>query len=91
MEGVILKQDSPDWLGAWGWLDAHPINTGLPEPKVALNQGEVWQYMGSYLKDGILISDFRHRCHPRTNDLYRLSFKHPEYEEASIELRRPIK
>lgn len=91
MEAVILKQDSEDWLGAWGWLEAHPVNQGLSEPKVALNEGEVWQYMGSYLKDGVLISDFRHRNHPRTNAKYSCSFEHPEYDEKGFEIRRKLK
>jgi len=32
--------------------------------RVCLNDGEVWQYMGSKREGSKLIHTFRHRCHP---------------------------
>ncbi|AFY74749.1 hypothetical protein Syn7502_02811 [Synechococcus sp. PCC 7502] len=33
-----------------------------------LNNGEVWQYMGSKIEGSDYVHTFRHRCHPTTND-----------------------
>lgn len=91
MEAIILKQDSSDWEDAWNWLGNHAINQGLEEPKVAKNVSESWQYMGSYLNKSILISEFRHRLHPKTNNIYRATYRHDSYNEANFEMRRNIK
>jgi hypothetical protein len=49
---------------AWQLLAHHPLNRGLAEPCVAWSSfgGDAWQYMGTV--DGH--HEFRHRCHPRT-------------------------
>jgi hypothetical protein len=91
MEVVILKKDTPEWNTAWEWLGDHPINDNISNPKEALNDGEAWQYLSSYLKDGVLISQFRHRNHPKTNNLYSCSYRHESYDEANFEVRRKVK
>ena len=74
MEMILLKQDSAEWNSMWETLANHPINEGLKSPKIAFNDGEQWQYMGSYRQDGKVIHDFRHRFHPKTNGVYRVTF-----------------
>lgn len=69
MEMVLIKIDSNEWIYMWEWLAAHPINKDLDEPTVALNDGEAWQYMGSYRsKDKRVIHTFRHRKHINNNN-----------------------
>lgn len=84
MEFVLLKIGSPEWELMWEWLTTHPINKGLAEPSVALNENEAWQYVGTYKKGNIGISDLRHRHHPLTGRVELLSFKH-EINDESIE------
>lgn len=61
---VIIKRDSDEWNRMWEWLSKHPINEGIDEPTIAFNEGEIWQYMGSFRnKDNRVIHTFRHRCH----------------------------
>jgi hypothetical protein len=77
MKVIIIKKDSPSWNALWGWLEKHPINTGLSEPMVAENNGEVWQYMGTTAHNGKHpISSFRHREHPIVGGLKSLSVIH---------------
>lgn len=84
MEFVLLKIGSPEWEELWQWLASHPINQGLTEPSVALNENEAWQYTGTYKQGKIGISDLRHRNHPVTNRIEVLSYKH-EIKDDSIE------
>ena len=91
MEMVILKRDSSDWNYAWDWLKAHPINEGLEEPHVGFNNGEVWQYLLTYRNGDKLITEFRHRCHPVTQDVYRVSVEHTLSGEGNIEVSKKIK
>lgn len=84
MKYVLLKQESKDWEIMWNWLAVHPINEGIENPSLALNQEEAWQYMGSYKSGDKLISEFRHRLHPTTNNIHKLVFKHDGFEEESI-------
>lgn len=72
MDLVLIKEGSDEWNTMWSMIETHPINEGLEEPKVALNQGEAWQYMSSYLQNDKLLHEFRHRLHPRTNKLERI-------------------
>lgn len=67
MEYIIIKQDSPEGEYMWNWLANHPLNIDLPEPMVALNQGEAWQYMGSFKHNNKTIHEFRHRNHVKIN------------------------
>ena len=65
MELALVKVGSPEWEYLWNWLASHPINVGLEAPSVALNEGEAWQYMGSFKQGDRIIHSLRHRCHPK--------------------------
>ena len=82
MEFLLLKKDTPEWNYIWDWLASHPINEGLEEPSVVLNNGEAWQYLGSYRNDNTVITEFRHRNHPVTNRIEILSLKHEINSDA---------
>jgi hypothetical protein len=73
MDLVIIERDTPEWDYMWEWLEAHPINEGIEEPRLALNNNELWQYMGSYRQDNKVIHSFRHREHPRDNQRKNLT------------------
>jgi hypothetical protein len=73
MELAIIEIGSTEWNYMWDWLASHPINEGLTEPSVATNNGESWQYMGSFKNGDKLIHSFRHRNHPVTNKREDLS------------------
>ncbi len=73
MELAIIEIGSTEWNYMWDWLASHPINEGLTEPSVATNNGESWQYMGSFKNGDKLIHSFRHRFHPVTNKREDLS------------------
>lgn len=74
MELVIIKEGSNEWNYIWDYIAKHPINEGVDNPKVALNNDEAWQYMGSYKQDNKVIHTARHRSHPKTNNRYNLTF-----------------
>lgn len=65
MEFIIIKQDSPEGDYMWNWLATHPLNVDLPDPMVAANKGEAWQYMGSFKHEDKVVHEFRHRNHPK--------------------------
>jgi len=73
MEFVLIKQDSPEWAFIWNWLEKHPINKGLEEPRVAENNGAEWEYIGSYKQDDRILHEFRHLCHPTTQGAIKTS------------------
>lgn len=73
MDLVLVERDTPEWDFMWEWVEQHPINEGIENPRLALNFGEVWQYMGSYRQDNKVIHSFRHRQHPRDNQRINLS------------------
>ena len=73
MDLVLVERGTPEWDYMWQWLDSHPINEGVEMPRVAWNNGEIWQYMGSYRQDDKVIHSFRHRQHPRDNQRKNLS------------------
>ncbi len=86
MKLILLKPTSPEWEYMWNWVASHPINEGIEDPSTSLNEGEAWQYMGSYWNGSDkLISEFRHRNHPRTNNVQKLSIEHPEFNKESFE------
>lgn len=73
-ETFYLVQDGSElWKKIWDTLAAAPINAGLTDPRIALDSrfGEAWQYMGSRNNNHW----FRHRCHPKTQQLERLCFQ----------------
>lgn len=64
MEMLLIKRDSQEWNTMWDTLATHPINEGYEEPSLVINEGEAWQYMGSFRQDTRIIHEFRHRNHP---------------------------
>jgi hypothetical protein len=73
MELVLIKQDTPEWEYMWNWLASHPLNEGIENPSLAVNNGEAWQYMGSYKQGERVLHTFRHRQHPRYNKTENVS------------------
>jgi hypothetical protein len=65
MEMVLIKQDSQEWERMWEMVSNHPINEGIEHPSIAMNNGEGWQYMGSFKQSNRIIHEFRHRFHPK--------------------------
>lgn len=65
MEMILIKQDSQEWNNMWDKVANHPINEGYEKPSILFNEGEAWQYMGSFKQDSRIIHEFRHRNHPR--------------------------
>lgn len=75
LEIVLLKEDSTEWNYIWEWLRVHPLNQGLEEPTLALNEGEAWMYMGTYELKGEFLHTLRHRLHPVTNNVQYISLR----------------
>jgi hypothetical protein len=73
MELILIKQDTPEWEYMWEWLASHPLNEGIENPSLAVNNGEAWQYMGSYKQDKRVLHTFRHRQHPKYNKVENVS------------------
>jgi hypothetical protein len=62
--------DKKEWDFAW--------NMAVPgKDKECLNEqcGEVWQYMGTYYKNGLWLHQFRHRSHPADGNRMVLNVK----------------
>lgn len=57
----VLDRDAPEIMGAWSRLARMEVNNGDP---VCDNNGACWQYVSSTTKH----HQFRHRCHPSTNE-----------------------
>jgi hypothetical protein len=92
MELIFVKQDSTEWEYIWDFVAKHPINEGLEEPRTALNEGQEWQYMGTYKNKNKLIHEFRHLFHPRTNNVYKITFNGSEtFSDDQIEKEIRIK
>ena len=85
MDMILIKKDTTEWNTMWETLANHPINDGLEFPRIAYNDGEQWQYMGSYRQDGKIIHDFRHRNHPKTLDVYKITFNGNAVSEEDID------
>jgi hypothetical protein len=85
MEFVIIEIGSPEWEYLWNWLINHPLNEGLEQPDIALNEGEAWQYTGSYKQGDKVIHTMRHRLHPVTQKLEQISlYASNEFESSQI-------
>lgn len=78
MELILIEPESPEWNYMWEWLANHPINSGLEEPSIAINENEGWQYMGSFKQANKIIHEFRHRNHPATNAVQSLKVRASE-------------
>lgn len=85
MEYIIIKQNSPEGEFMWNWLASHPLNEGLEQPMVAMNQGEAWQYMGSFKHADKVVSEFRHRNHPKINGSTVINVSHETFNVDCIE------
>lgn len=75
MELVLIDPNSDEWNYMWKWLEDHPINKDIPEPSVAINNNQAWQYVGSYQQKERILHTFRHRCHPYNNEVVTVSVK----------------
>jgi hypothetical protein len=78
MELILIQPNSVEWDYMWTWLENHPVNKGLDEPSIALNNNEAWQYMGSYKQGDRVIHELRHRDHPVTNSIQNLKLQASE-------------
>jgi len=65
MEMVLIKEGSQEWERMWDMVANHPINEGIEHPSIAMNNGEGWQYMGSFKQADVIIHEFRHRDHQK--------------------------
>jgi hypothetical protein len=90
MDMIIVKENSSAYNFIWGWLANHPLNKPLEEPMVALNDGEAWQYMGTFRQGNKGVTEFRHRSHPEDNERKYLKVSHDVLDE-DIEKVVPIK
>lgn len=78
MNGIsLVTADSNEWHYMWAELAKQAANRELPDPTVAENFGEVWQYMetqdvSSFWLGKRLFHCFRHRLHPVKGAEYRL-------------------
>jgi len=84
MEYIFIKTDSKEWGDMWDFVRDHPINEGLDEPCTADNKGHEWQYLGSFKNKDIVISEFRHNLHPRTENIYGITYRHETFNDDSI-------
>lgn len=57
----VLDPNAPELMGAWSRLARDPVNNGDP---ICDHNGECWQYLSSTAR----YHQFRHRCHPSTNE-----------------------
>jgi hypothetical protein len=91
MELILIEPNSKEWNYMWDWVANHPINNGLDDPSTAINNGEAWQYMGSYMQDNKIIHQFRHREHPYNNKTQHLSLGgSDEFTQEQISKRYKI-
>ncbi len=74
MDLVLIKEGTDEWNAMWQWLESHPINENIEDPRQAVNNNESWQYMSTYRQGDKCLHEFRHRCHPRTNKIEKIVF-----------------
>lgn len=92
MEILLIKQDTSEWDFMWLWLELHPINADIEDPRTAENDGEVWEYVGTYKNKDRVVHEFRHRNHPKTNTLYNASLNASDtFNDEQVESRKKIK
>ena len=92
MEFVKVKFDSAEWEYMWDFVSTHPINEGIENPHEAMNDGEVWQYMGTYKNKNKYVHEFIHKQHPKTNEPYKISINGSDnVSEDQFDIRIPIK
>ena len=92
MQMVLIKRDSQEWEKMWDMVANHPINEGIEEPSLAINEGEAWEYMGSFRQDNRIIHEFRHRFHSKFQRREYLKLNASEtITDADIEKIIPVK
>jgi hypothetical protein len=92
MEMVLIKDGSQEWERMWDMVANHPINEGIEHPSIALNNGEGWQYMGSYRQDNRIIHEFKHRKHQRFGRIENIKFMASDkITDDDIENSRKVK
>jgi len=91
MEFIILKINSPTWNSLWDELASHPINDGIADPSTAEHNGNSWEYRGSYKQGKKLLSEFLHRTHPVTNNLYTVVISRELDKDDDIERRTTLR
>ena len=79
-----VEPDSTEWDYMWEELAKEPINSICVDSSVCLNNNEVYEYMGTFY-DGEILHNFRHRCHPATDDKFYIDIKPSEPYLAEIE------
>ena len=84
MDYIFIKSDSKEWGDMWDYVRTHPINEGLDEPCTAENEGEEWQYLGSFKNGNTVISQLIHGKHPKTNQRYKIPYQHETFNEDCI-------
>jgi hypothetical protein len=88
MEMVLIKIGSDEWNYMWNWLKTHPLNSDQEDPYTAMHPEtkECWQYMGSYKNGNRVLHELRHRNHPLTNKVEKLSVNASnEFNDDNIE------
>lgn len=79
---TFVEQGSREWNYMWAELAKRAENRNLPDPTMADNFGEVWQYMETdevtagrvwqFWKKHQYVHCFRHRLHPTKGAYYRI-------------------
>jgi len=94
MEMILIKVDSNEWNYMWEWLASHPLNDGLKDPSIAINElnNEVWKYMGSFRQGDKVVHEFKHHSHPLTGEEYTLKVSgSSNMSDDDIEVKRLVK
>jgi len=92
MHFIIVEVGSKEWEHIWKWLENHPLNEGLENKASAPNEGEEWEYMGSYLNsDGKCLHSVRHRFHPTSKRKEDLTLHaSDEFSEEQIKVKKKL-
>jgi hypothetical protein len=91
MEFIAIKIGSKEWDNLWEFVANHPINKDIENPKNALHNNLNWGYIGSFKNGNKVISEVVHGCHPVTNDVYKISYEHKDFDNESIASTAKIK
>lgn len=92
MEFLKVKFETDEWKYMWDFVANHPINEGIENPFEALNENEVWQYMGTFKNKNKYVHEFIHKNHPTTNSSYKIAINGSDnVSEDQFDIRLPIK
>lgn len=78
MDLVLVEIGSPEWDFIWDYVDKHPINDGIEQASFILTDGIGWEYMGTLMQGDKAIHQVRHKKHPKTNNIYNMTFNASE-------------